>query len=182
MSWIVAGGDVELPMSGGAVTLVVTPVAYDGSVICDESAAHPHDAGHAMESVYVPEELAGLLPAVKVTIADRPPATTTVVPAAAFGLTHGSASGVRTSVDADRVMFCAPAVDVAASDTVFGIEYPVGARKLTVIVCDELAASVVVAGLAAHDVIDPHDGASVSGSANDPEFVTVKAIDPAAPR
>jgi C4-type Zn-finger protein len=73
-------------------------------------------------------------------------------------------------------------VDVAVSDTVFGIEYPVGARKLTVIVCDELAASVVVAKLAAHDVIDPHDGASVSGSANVPEFVTVKVIDPAAPR
>ena len=51
MSWIVAGGDVELPMSGGAVTLVVTAVAYDGRVTCDESAAHPHDAGHAMVSV-----------------------------------------------------------------------------------------------------------------------------------
>ena len=97
-------------------------------------------------------------------------------------MTHGSASGVRTSVDADRVMFCPPAVDVAASDTVFGTEYPVGARKLSAIVCDELAASVVVARLAAQDVIDPHDGASVSGRANVPEFVTVKVIDPAAPR
>jgi hypothetical protein len=70
MSWIVAGGEVELPISGGAETLVVTAVAYDGRVICDESGEHPHDAGHAMESVYVPDELAGLLPAVKVTVAD----------------------------------------------------------------------------------------------------------------
>ena len=73
-------------------------------------------------------------------------------------------------------------MDVTESDTIFGIEYPVGARKLTVIVCDALAASVVVAKLAVHDVIDPHDGARVSGSANVPEFVTMNAIDPAAPR
>ena len=126
--------------------------------------------------------MAGLLPAVKFTAADCPPPTTTDVPAAALGFTHGSASGVRTRVDADREMFCPPAVDVAASDTVFGIEYPAGARKLTVIVCDELAASVVVPKLAAHDVIDPHDGASASGSAKVPEFVTVNVIDPAAPR
>jgi len=79
-------------------------------------------------------------------------------------------------------MFCPPAVDVAPSDTAFGTEYPVGARKPTVMVCDELGASVVDAKLAAHGVIDPHAGASVSGSANVPEFVTVNAIEPAAPR
>ena|SRR6478736_2990038 len=105
-----------------------------------------------------------------------------LAPAATFGLTHGSAVGVWINVDADRVMFCPPAVDVAASETLLGTEYPLGARKLTPMVCVAPAARVVDAGLATHDAIEPHDGASVSGRAMLPVFVTVKLVDPTAPR
>jgi hypothetical protein len=49
-------------------------------------------------------------------------------------------------------------------------------------VCVVPAARVVDAGLATHDAIEPHDGASVSGSAMLPAFVTVKLVDPTAPR
>jgi hypothetical protein len=57
-------------MSGGAITVVETSVPYDGSVIWEESGVQPHDAGHDMESLYVPSVLAGLLPPAKITDAD----------------------------------------------------------------------------------------------------------------
>jgi hypothetical protein len=79
-------------------------------------------------------------------------------------------------------MFCPPAVDVAASATVCRAAYPLGATKLTAMVCDVPAASVVEVELAVHDVIDPHDGANVSGSAMVPQFVTVKFVEPATAR
>jgi hypothetical protein len=80
------------------------------------------------------------------------------------------------------MMFCPPAVDVAASETDFRTEYPLGATKLTPMVCVVPAARVVDAGLATHDAIEPHDGASVSGSAMLPAFVTLKLVDPTALR
>ena len=57
-------------MSDGATTRVETSVPYDGSVISDESGMQPHDAGHTIESPYVPSVLAGLLPPVKITDED----------------------------------------------------------------------------------------------------------------
>jgi hypothetical protein len=70
ISRIVAGGAFGPPMSGGAITLVETSVAYDGSVISEESGVQPHDAGHDMESSNVPSVLAGLLPPVKIADED----------------------------------------------------------------------------------------------------------------
>ena len=120
--WIVTGDAVELPSDAGGVTLADTPVPYHGSSISGGSTSQYQEAGHLIESAYAPEALVGLLPPVKFTDDGCPPSTTTLAPAAALGLTHGSASGVRTDADAERAMFCPPAVTVAVSDTVFATE------------------------------------------------------------